>query len=73
MHELISALIDQIVDLRLITEAYVRTQVELDGPIGGKHYVQRPDSPIDQAKKIQSASAAEGMEAWYERTMKGVN
>lgn len=73
LHELVSTLVDQVVDLRLVTESYVRSQVTFDGPIGGKRYVQRPDSPVEQAKQMQKARAVEGLDDWYDNLMKGVN
>lgn len=72
LHELLSTLIDQVTDLRQVTEAYIRTQVTFDGQVGGKRHVARPDSAIDLAKKIKINTERDHMDDWYEATMKGV-
>lgn len=66
-------MIDQVTDLRQVTEAYVRTQVTIDGQVGGKRHVARPDSAIDLAKKIKISTERDHMDDWYEATMKGVS
>lgn len=72
LHELLSILIDQVTDLRQVTEAYVRTQVTFGGQVGGKQHVARPDSPIALAKKIKIDQERDHLDDWYENTMKGV-
>lgn len=73
LHELLATLIDQVTDLRMVTEAYIRTQVTFNGPLGGKQHVARPDSPVDLAKKIKINRERDHMDDWYKNTMREVH
>lgn len=71
LHELLATLVDQIVELRLITAAWINTQIRFDGePPSGKRYVARPDSPIELAKQLKLDRERVGLDDWYERLMR---
>lgn len=74
-HALLSTVIDQLVELKVITDALVRAQVTFDGdgPPMGKRHVPRPDTPIELAKKIKNERERLGLDNWYTTLMKGVN
>ncbi|CAN5147371.1 hypothetical protein BH11ACT6_BH11ACT6_34950 [soil metagenome] len=75
MHALLATLIDQIVELNMLTDSYVRANVKFDGegPPHGKKYVERPPTPIERAKQLKVARERLGLNTWYENLMKGVN
>lgn len=72
LHDLVAALVDQMTALRVLTEAYIKSQVTIDGEIA-KRFVTRPDSAIDLAKELKITRERDALDGWYERLMKEAN
>lgn len=69
VHDLLSALVDQMTTLRVLMECYVNTQVDIEGDIP-KQFVRRPDSAIELAKKLKNSRERGGLDTWYQNLMK---
>lgn len=68
LHDLLSAMVDQLATLRLLMECYVNTQVDIDGEIP-KRFVRRPDSAIELAKQLKNSRERNNLDDWYARVM----